>query len=169
MNDLRGKVWRLGDNIDTDLVVPGTYLDAPIDEVIKHVFEAIRPEFAKEVRAGDIIVAGRNFGCGSSRENAPVALKKLGIACIVADSFARIFFRNSIAIGLPLVVCKGASGILEEGEEARIVFGEAIVENPSRGKSLKGESLSGDIRTIIESGGILEVLKSIKNRSGGPS
>lgn len=166
MNDLKGKVWKLGDNIDTDLIVPGQFLDAPIDEVIKHVFEAIRPEFTKEVRAGDIIIAGKNFGCGSSRENAPAALKKLGIACIIADSFARIFFRNSIAIGLPLVVCKGASSIFEEGEEARIVFRDAIIENTSKGERLNGEALSAEILAIIESGGILEMLKTIKHKYG---
>jgi len=167
MNEIKGRVWKLGDNIDTDLVVPGQFLDAPIDEMIKHVFEAIRPELVKEVRAGDIIVAGRNFGCGSSRENAPAALKKLGLACIVADSFARIFFRNSIAIGLPLVVCKGVQGIFNEGEEARVDFGSAAVENPSRGKRLSGEALSEDIQAIVENGGILEMLKSMKNKSGG--
>lgn len=167
MNDLKGRVWKLGDNIDTDLVVPGQFLDAPIDEVIKHVFESIRPEFAKEVRSGDIIIAGRNFGCGSSRENAPAALKKLGIACVVAESFARIFFRNSIAIGLPLVVCKGASDIFDEGDQASVDFVKAIVENPSKGKKLNGEMLSGDIQAIVESGGILEMLKSIKNQTGG--
>jgi 3-isopropylmalate/(R)-2-methylmalate dehydratase small subunit len=164
MNAINGKVWMLGDNIDTDSIVPGQFLDAPIDEVVKHVFESIKPEFVKEVRPGDVIIAGRNFGCGSSRENAPAALKKLGVACIAAESFARIFFRNALAIGLPLVICKGVPGIFAEGEEARIAFREARVENVKNGSVLEGEAFSDEIIAIVEKGGIMEMLKALKKK-----
>jgi len=160
MNILKGKVWKLGDNIDTDLIVSGQYLDAPIEEVVRHVFESVHPGFADEVREGDIIIAGRNFGCGSSRENAPAALKKLGVACIAAESFARIFFRNAIAIGLPLVVCTGVSEIFNEGDEASISFREAIVGNTGSGAKREGEAFSDEIISIVENGGILEKLKA---------
>ena len=162
MNTIEGRVWKFGDNIDTDLIVPGQYLDAPVEEAVKHALESVRPDFAKEVREGDIVVAGKNFGCGSSRENAPIVLQKLGVGCIVADSFARIFFRNSIAIGLPLVTCKGAAGIFSEGDTARVEFREARVQNPASGAALQGEPLSGDILAIVEKGGILELLKSAR-------
>jgi 3-isopropylmalate dehydratase small subunit len=162
MKEIKGKVWILGDNISTDLIAPGQYLDAAIDEVVKHVFEANLPEFVKEMCSGDIIVAGRNFGCGSSRENAPEALKKLGISCIAAESFARIFFRNAIAIGLPVVICKGVAGQFKQGETAVVDFREARVKNISSGAMLQGEPFSGDIVAIVESGGILEKLKLIK-------
>jgi len=163
MKEMKGKVWKLGNNIDTDLIVPGQYLDAPIEEVVKHVFESILPEFVKEVRSSDIIIAGKNFGCGSSRENAPAALQKLGIACIVAESFARIFFRNSIAIGLPVVICKRVTDIFNGGENASVSFRKASVENLNSGVTLQGELPSDDILSIVEKGGILEMLKFIKN------
>ena len=99
MNVIKGKVWKFGDNIDTDVISPSKYMEAPMDEQVKHVMEAINPKFSQEVKPGDIIVAGRNFGCGSSRETAPDLIKRLGIAAVVAESFARIFFRNSVAIG----------------------------------------------------------------------
>jgi 3-isopropylmalate dehydratase small subunit len=164
MKVIKGKVWKFGNNIDTDLIAPGQYLDAPVDEVAQHVFESIRPEFIKEVRNGDVIIAGRNFGCGSSRENAPEALKKLGIGCIVAESFARIFFRNSIAIGLPVVICKGVTDILSEGEIASVDFKEARVQNTHNGTELQGKIFSDDILSIVEKGGILEMLKVIKHQ-----
>jgi 3-isopropylmalate dehydratase small subunit len=165
MSQVKGKIWKLGDNIDTDVIVSGQYLDAPIDEVIRHVLESIRPEFVKEVKKGDIIVAGKNFGCGSSRENAPAAIQKLGIACIVAESFARIFFRNSIAIGLPVVICKDVTGIFNEGERAVIEFRKAHVENLNSGAALQGELLSDEILSIVEKKGILEMLKCIRKKS----
>ena len=161
MDELKGRVWKFGNNIDTDLIVPGQYLDAPMDEVVKHVFESIRPNFAEDVRRGDIIVAGRNFGCGSSRENAPAALQNLGIGCIVAESFARIFFRNAIAIGLPVVICGGVTGIFSDGDHARVAFGEARVENLKSGAVLQGDPLSPEILDIVEKGGMLEMLKAL--------
>jgi 3-isopropylmalate dehydratase small subunit len=162
MRELKGRVWKFEDNVNTDLIAPGQYLDAPIDEVINHTFENIRPEFVKEVHKGDILIAGTNFGCGSSRENAPEALKKVGVECIVAESFARIFFRNAIAIGLPVVICRGVSSSVNDGDIVSVDFREAIVKNVSTGVECQGEVFPDEIQSIIESGGILEKLKSIK-------
>lgn len=157
----QGRVWKFGDNVDTDAIVPGKYLDAPVEESSQHVFESARPEFVGEVAEGDIVVAGSNFGCGSSRENAPETLKVLGIGCVLAESFGRIFFRNAIAIGLPVMICKGVSGSFEDGDTARIDPGEARVENVTRGGSLAAEPLSDDMLLILDAGGILNVLKSM--------
>jgi 3-isopropylmalate dehydratase small subunit len=162
MKELKGRTWKFGDNVNTDLIAPGQYLDAPIDEVVKHIFENIRPEFVKEVNKGDIIIAGKNFGCGSSRENAPEALMKAGLDCIVAESFARIFFRNAIAIGLPVVICRAVSSCFNDGDISSVDFREAIVKNVTTGFEARGEVLSNEILSIVESGGILEKLKSIK-------
>jgi 3-isopropylmalate/(R)-2-methylmalate dehydratase small subunit len=158
---IRGSVWKFGNNIDTDAIAPGEYLDAPPEEVAQHVFENIEPGFATTVKKGDIIVAGGNFGCGSSRENAPSAIKDVGIACIVAESFGRIFFRNAIAIGLPVVICDNVGDLCEKGHIVEISFSDARINNVTTGESLTGESLSDEMRTILEKGGILEYLKEI--------
>lgn len=161
MEPLQGRVWRFGNNVDTDAIVPGRFLDAPIEEAARHAFESIRPGFVDEVRKGDVIVGGANFGCGSSRENAPEALKLLGIGCVVAESFGRIFFRNAIAIGLPVLRCAGVSGAFADGDTARVDVEKAKVENPNTGGSLMAERLSDEMLLILESGGITEVLKSM--------
>jgi 3-isopropylmalate/(R)-2-methylmalate dehydratase small subunit len=161
MEAFQGRVWKFGDNVDTDAIVSGKYLDAPVEESSQHVFESTRPEFVGEVKQGDIIVAGSNFGCGSSRENAPETLKVLGIGCVLAESFGRIFFRNAIAIGLPAVMCKGVSESFEDGDTASMELKEARVDNVTRGGSLAAEPLSDDILLILDAGGILNVLKSM--------
>lgn len=158
---IHGRVWKFGNNIDTDAIAPGEFLDALPEEVAQHVFENIEPDFAATVKKGDIIVAGGNFGCGSSRENAPSALKDVGIACIVAESFGRIFFRNAVAIGLPVVICKNVSALFEKGHAVEISFSDARIKNVTMGESLKGESLSDEMRMILEKGGILEYLKEV--------
>jgi 3-isopropylmalate/(R)-2-methylmalate dehydratase small subunit len=162
MNDISGKVWLFNDDVDTDLIVPGRFLDAAVEEIAGHVLEGIRPDFAANVSAGDIIVAGKNFGCGSSRENAASALFKLGIACVVAESFGRIFFRNGIAIGMPLFICRGARDIFSEGDIARISLNQSAVFNLSRNTAANGEGLSGEVIKILEAGGILEYLRNRK-------
>lgn len=165
MKSLEGRVWTFGDNIDTDAIVPGQYLDAPIDEAVKHVLESVNPNFAREVEEGDIIVAGRNFGCGSSRENAPAAIKELGISCIVAESFGRIFFRNAIAIGLPLLNCSGISEKFSEGEQALVRLSEAQVENKSRELTIDAVPLSEEMLNILNKGGMLALLKEIQGKN----
>lgn len=158
---IRGRVWMFGDSVDTDVITPGVYVDAPMEEMKRHVLEALNPRFPKEVKTGDIIVAGRNFGCGSSRETAPDAIKALGVAAVVAESFARIFFRNGISIGLPVLTCPGASGIFKEGEEAELDIHQARVKNLSTGASLQGQPLHEDILEIISQGGTLSLLQKM--------
>ena len=159
MDPINGDVWKFGDNIDTDAIVSGQYLDAPLEEVVQHVFESINARFAKDVKTGDIIVAGKNFGCGSSRENAPAALKKLGISGIIAESFARIFFRNAIAIGLPVITSPDAFNCFGEGEHARINLPEAWIENTTKGIRASANPLPDEVLRIIKKGGILNLLK----------
>lgn len=166
MKVISGKVWRFQDNIDTDLIVPGQYLDAPLQEIARHVLESIRPEFAGEVAKGDIIVAGKNFGCGSSRENAASALKELGIGCVVAESFGRIFFRNAMAIGLPVLTCSDVTRHFSDGDSAIIQIDGAVIRNLSNNAVMAGDRLSGEMAAILEKGGILEYLKE---KGGGSS
>jgi 3-isopropylmalate/(R)-2-methylmalate dehydratase small subunit len=157
---VRGKVWKFGDNVDTDLITPGIYMDAPMEEMKKHVMETLTPRFPLEVQPGDIIIAGKNFGCGSSRETAPNAIQALGVAAVVAGSFGRIFFRNSIAIGLPIITCPQADGLFQEGDEAELDIPNAIVKNLTQDSSIAGEPLARDILDILFAGGILALLKS---------
>ncbi len=164
MERIRGRVWIFGDNVDTDVITPGVYVDAPMEEMKKHVLEALNPHFPKEVKAGDIIVAGKNFGCGSSRETAPDAIKALGVSVVVAESFARIFFRNSISIGLPVVPCPGVAAIFKEGEEAEVNIKECRVRNVSTGASLQGQPLHHDLLEILSQGGTLSLLKALANK-----
>ena len=162
-NTIRGRVWKFGDNIDTDVISPSKYMDVPMDEMKKHAFEAINPRFPQEVKNGDVIIAGNNFGCGSSRETAPNVIKTLDVTAVVAESFGRIFFRNAIAIGLPIITCPGVSGSFEEGDEAELDIPGAIVKNISSGLTLSGEVLTKDILDILTAGGILALLKSQKD------
>jgi 3-isopropylmalate dehydratase small subunit len=158
---IKGRVWVFGDNIDTDIISPGRYLFSPVEEAAQHAFEAINPEFSKKVKPSDIIVAGRNFGCGSSREIAPQVLKYLGIACVLAEDFARIFFRNAIAVGLPALVVKGISGRVVPLDEVRISFdsGEVIVKRT--GETLRGIPLHPKMRDFIKAGGIEGILRAL--------
>jgi 3-isopropylmalate/(R)-2-methylmalate dehydratase small subunit len=161
MNDLNGKVWKFGNDVDTDVIVPGLYLDAPMAEILHHVLESVIPDFAARVEAGDMIVAGTNFGCGSSREQAPMALKEAGLGCVVAESFSRIFFRNAIAIGLPVLTCRGVSDAFQEGQSARVSMKLFQIQNLETGRVLQGDPLSEEMRVILEKGGIIEFLKSL--------
>jgi 3-isopropylmalate/(R)-2-methylmalate dehydratase small subunit len=165
MEIIRGRVWLFGDNVDTDVITPGVYVDAPMEEMKKHVLEALNPRFPQEVKAGDIIVAGKNFGCGSSRETAPDAIKALGIGAVVAESFARIFFRNAVSIGLPVLPCPGAPEAFGEGDEAEVDIFGAQVKNLSSTKTLPGEPLAKDILDLISRGGTLALLKAMKKES----
>jgi 3-isopropylmalate/(R)-2-methylmalate dehydratase small subunit len=158
---IRGNAWVFGDNMDTDLIAAGQYLEAPVEEAAKHAFEAINPSFAKEAKPGDIIVAGRNFGCGSSRENAPQVLKHLGISCILADSFARIFFRNAIAIGLPVLVLKDLAKIVKPMEIISISLDSSEVTLEASGKKLLAKPLPEKMKEIINAGGIDGLLNNL--------
>jgi 3-isopropylmalate/(R)-2-methylmalate dehydratase small subunit len=160
---IRGRVWKFGDNIDTDQIALTVYSRLPMDEMKLHVLERIRPEFGKGAKAGDIIVAGANFGCGSSRETAPVAIKALGIGAVVAESFARIFFRNAIAIGLPAVTCPGIGGSFEDGDQLKLDIDKATVINVRSGVVLRAEALPAEMLEVLEKGGILALLKEMKH------
>ena len=154
---IKGCTWKFKDDINTDDIIPAKYLvTADPKELAKHAFENTRPEFAKNVKPGDIIAAGYNFGCGSSREHAPRALMGAGISCVVAKSFARIFFRNSINIGLPLVECDIFAG---DGDEVAVDFKEGTVKNLTKNKEFKFKSLPEFLLNLIESGGLVEYTK----------
>jgi 3-isopropylmalate/(R)-2-methylmalate dehydratase small subunit len=161
MDKIQGRVWKVGDQINTDLITPGQYLTSPIEEVKKHVLEAINPRFAREAREGDILVAGKNFGCGSSRESAPRALKALGISAVVAESFARIFFRNAVAIGLAVVPCPGVSRSFEEGETLELDLESAWAKNLNRKIQLQGKALPQEMLEVLKKGGITPLLKEM--------
>jgi 3-isopropylmalate/(R)-2-methylmalate dehydratase small subunit len=158
---IKGRVWKFGDSINTDVIIPGEFLASPIDVAKKHVLEAINPRFAKEVRQGDILVAGKNFGCGSSRESAPQALKSLGLGAVVAESFARIFFRNAIAIGLPVLSCPNVSPSFKDGDEIELDLEKAEVVKPQSGLTLTGDALPGQMLEVLNKGGIKGVLKEM--------
>lgn len=159
---IQGRVWKFGDNIDTDQIALTVYGRLPMNEMKLHVLKRIRPEFGKGAKPGDIIVAGANFGCGSSRETAPVAIKALGIGAVVAESFARIFFRNAIAIGLPAITCPGISTAFEDSDQLKLDIDKAQVTNLRNGKVLKAEALPAEMLEVLEKGGILALLKAMK-------
>jgi 3-isopropylmalate/(R)-2-methylmalate dehydratase small subunit len=160
MTDLRfkGQAWAFGNDVDTDQIVPGPYLNATIQEQSKHVFENIAPEFCKEFRQGGIIVAGSNFGCGSSRESAPEVLKHLGVAAVVAESFARIFFRNAIAIGLPVLVCPKVTRGIRKGDPVEVDLDNARVTNAAAGEEFEAVPLHEIMLASLRKGGILKLL-----------
>ncbi|MBU4077469.1 MAG: 3-isopropylmalate dehydratase small subunit [Euryarchaeota archaeon] len=152
ISKISGRVWKFKDNIDTDVIIPGKYLRTTDMSVFaSHVMEGIDPEFPKKVKKGDIIVAGKNFGCGSSREQAPLALKHAGVACIVAQSFARIFFRNAINVGLPIIE---AAVECHEGDIIEIDLEKGIVKTGYR--SYTGTKLPDFLREILADGGLVE-------------
>jgi len=156
-NIISGKAWKFGDNVDTDVIIPGKYLrTTDMNVFASHVMEGIDPLFSQKVRKGDIIVAGKNFGCGSSREQAPLALKYAGIACIVAESFARIFFRNAINVGLPIIEARIDC---EEGDNIEIDLEKGIVKN--NGKTYPATKLPDFLREILADGGLVEHRKKV--------
>ncbi len=155
---IKGKVWKFDNDVNTDYMAPSFSQTLGWDEQKKTILH-IHPRFPQQHQPGDVIVAGANFGCGSSRESAPSNLQKLGIGCVVAESFGRIFFRNSIAIAFPVLICKGISSAFEEGEELELDFNNSRVKNLTRGTELTGNPLPDDLVHIVESGGILQLLK----------
>jgi 3-isopropylmalate/(R)-2-methylmalate dehydratase small subunit len=155
---IKGKVWTFGDNVDTDQITPSQYMDLPIEEMSRHVFEPIDPNFAQEFLPGEIIVGGSNFGCGSSRETAPDALKHIGVAAIVAENFGRIFFRNSIAIGLPVLICPHISEEVKQGDVIEVNLDAAQVTVLKNGRILPGIPLNAMMLTSLKKGGIMKLL-----------
>lgn len=158
----KGIVHRYQDNVDTDVIIPARYLNTQdAKELASHCMEDIDAEFAKRVKDGDIMVAGLNFGCGSSREHAPLAIKRAGISCVIAKTFARIFYRNAINIGLPILECEAASEAIEAGDEVQVDFNTGIITNITKNETYQAEPFPEFIQEIIKAGGLM---KSIKNK-----
>jgi len=154
---LTGRVWKYGDDVDTDAIIPARYLNISTPEdLAPHCMEDVAPSFAAEVRPGDIIVAGANFGCGSSREHAPLALKAAGIACVVAKSFARIFFRNAVNIGLPILTCPQAVEGTEAGQRLEVELETGAIHNLDTGAAFQAEPYPPFMLDIIRAGGLIE-------------
>lgn len=156
----KGRVFKYGDNIDTDVIIPARYLStADPNELKKHCMEDIDKEFISKVKEGDIIVAEKNFGCGSSREHAPIAIKASGISCVIAESFARIFYRNSFNIGLPILESPEASRKIQDGDQVEVDFQSGEIRNISRDEIYKGQAYPEFIKKIIESEGLVNYTK----------
>lgn len=157
---LKGRVWRFGDDIDTDAIIPARYLNtSDPNELAKHVMEDADKEFPNKVKAGDIIVAGKNFGCGSSREHAPIAIKAAGIQAVIAKSFARIFYRNSFNIGLPIFESEAASEKIKEGDIVEIEADKGIIINLSTGEQYTAKPIPPFMQELIAAGGLIEWTK----------
>ena len=157
---IRGKVWKFGDHVDTDVIIPARYLNAPEpSELAKHCMEDIDSSFAGAVQAGDIMVGGWNFGCGSSREHAPVAIQASGITCVIAASFARIFYRNSINIGFPILECPEASEAIRAGDIVTVDTETGKITDETTGQVFEAKPFPPFIQKIVESGGLLPYLK----------
>ncbi|MCI5945586.1 MAG: 3-isopropylmalate dehydratase small subunit [Oscillospiraceae bacterium] len=155
-----GFVHKYGDNVDTDVIIPARYLNSPdAKELAQHCMEDIDPDFVKNVKQGDIIVANENFGCGSSREHAPISIKASGVSCVIATTFARIFYRNAINVGLPILECKEASQKIENGDKVEIDFGTGKITNVTKGETYQAEPFPEFIQNIINKGGLLNSIK----------
>lgn len=155
------RVWKYGDDVDTDVIVPARYLTTSVpSELAAHCMEDIDSGFASGVRKGDVIVAGRNFGCGSSREHAPIAIKASGVSCVVAASFARIFYRNAINIGLPILECPEAAAEAESGDIMEIDLEAGTVSNITKGATRNAAPFPPFMRGIMEAGGLIEYVSA---------
>ena len=156
----QGKVFKYGDNVDTDVIIPARYLNTPnAHELAQHCMEDIDKEFVKAVKPGDVMVAGWNFGCGSSREHAPLVIKTCGTGCVIAKSFARIFYRNAINIGLPILECEEAAEEIQAGDQVKVDFDTGVIENLTQGKTYQAQPFPEFIQNIIRKGGLLASLK----------
>ena len=153
---MRGRVWKFGHNVDTDVMAPWGVISRPFEERKRYLLP-IRPEFAAEVALGDLIVAGRNWGCGSSREQAPENLKRLGIAAVIAESFGRIYFRNAVAIAFPNLACPGIWDATEDGDEIEVEIETATVHNYRTGVTHQARAYTAEMLQILHAGGLLEV------------
>ena len=158
---VQGKVFKYGDNVDTDVIIPARYLNAPSPaELAKHCMEDIDADFVKNVKAGDIMVGGANFGCGSSREHAPISIRAAGVSCVIAASFARIFYRNAINIGFPILECPEAAEKINAGDEVTVDFETGVITDLTTGETFKATAFPAFINGIIENGGLLPYLKA---------
>ena len=158
--DAKGTVHKYGNNVDTDVIIPARYLNIhDPEELASHCMEDIDADFVKKVKTGDIVVAGENFGCGSSREHAPATLKTCGVSCVIATTFARIFYRNAINIGLPILECAEASQKIEDGDSVEIDFNTGIITNVSKNETYQALPFPDFIKDMIAKGGLLNSIK----------
>ena len=159
---IEGRVWVFADNIDTDAIIAARYLNTVVpEELAKHLMEDIQPDFPEQMKAGDILVAGSNFGCSSSREHAPLAIKGAGVACVVARSFARIFYRNAINIGLPILECSAdLTGLQSSRDQLKIDLEEGLVTNLQSGEAFYATPFPPFMQELIKRGGLIEYVKS---------
>ncbi|MFR8002257.1 MAG: 3-isopropylmalate dehydratase small subunit [Hydrogeniiclostridium sp.] len=152
----KGRVFKYGDNVDTDVIIPARYLNtASHAELAAHCMEDIDKDFIKKAQPGDIIVAKKNFGCGSSREHAPIAIKACGISCVIASTYARIFYRNAINIGMPILECPEAAEDIKDGDEVSVDFDTGLISNLTTGKTYQAQPFPPFIQNIIQKGGLL--------------
>jgi 3-isopropylmalate/(R)-2-methylmalate dehydratase small subunit len=160
IHEMRGRAFLFGNDIDTDAIIPARYLNTSDPEILKdHVMEDADSEFPSKIRPGDIIVAGKNFGCGSSREHAPIAIKAAGISCVIAESFARIFLRNSFNMGLPILISIEASRDIKEGDLLEVNPDEGVISNLTTGKKYSSNRLPDFIKELVADGGLIEHIK----------
>ncbi|HKM35269.1 MAG TPA: 3-isopropylmalate dehydratase small subunit [Lachnospiraceae bacterium] len=159
--EAKGKVFKYGDNVDTDVIIPARYLNTSDPaELAAHCMEDIDKEFVKEVKKGDIIVTNKNFGCGSSREHAPIAIKASGVSCVIAETFARIFYRNAINIGLPIIECSDASKAIQNGDEVTVHFDTGVITNLTTKKSYQGQPFPPFMQKIIAAEGLINYINN---------
>ena len=162
MNNANGSVFKYPDNVDTDVIIPARYLNTPdAKELAAHCMEDIDKDFVHNVHAGDIMVGGWNFGCGSSREHAPLVIKTCGTGCVIAKSFARIFYRNAINIGLPILECEAAAEEIQPGDAVTVDFDTGVITDATTGKTYQAEPFPDFIQNIIQKGGLLASLKEV--------
>ena len=160
MKNAKGIVFKYGDNVDTDVIIPARYLNSSDPaELATHCMEDIDKEFVNKVNKGDIIVATKNFGCGSSREHAPIAIKAAGVSCVIAETFARIFYRNAINIGLPIFECEAASDGIRAGDSVQVDFNTGVITNVTKQETYQAQPLPSFIQNIVDKGGLLKSLK----------
>ena len=156
-----GSVFKYGDNVDTDVIIPARYLNSSDPaELATHCMEDIDKDFVKNVKKGDIIVADKNFGCGSSREHAPISIKAAGVSCVIAETFARIFYRNAINIGLPIVECPEAAKGIEAGDEVEVDFDSGVITNKTKGKTFQGQPFPEFMQKIIAAEGLVNYINN---------
>jgi 3-isopropylmalate/(R)-2-methylmalate dehydratase small subunit len=159
MEKAKGRVFKYGDNVDTDVIIPARYLNSSDPkELALHCMEDIDKEFVSKVQNGDIMVATKNFGCGSSREHAPIAIKASGISCVIADTFARIFYRNAINIGLPIIECPEAANAISAGDEVEVDFDSGLITDVTTGKTFQGQAFPEFMQKIIDLGGLVNYI-----------
>ena len=157
----KGRVFKYGDNVDTDVIIPARYLNSSDPaELATHCMEDIDKEFVNKVNRRDIIVADKNFGCGSSREHAPIAIKAAGVSCVIAETFARIFYRNAINIGLPIIECPEASRGIEDGDQVEVDFDSGVIYNRTRGTEFQGHAFPEFMQNIIQAGGLINYINA---------